>query len=72
MLKRASINFKNKSVGTVRLLESFQINIYIVPEKLVAGYVEHLAQIKMRKKKKTKKETERERMVRMNRQCNDS
>ena len=32
---------------------------YIVPEKLVAEYVEHLAQIKMRKEKK-KEETERE------------
>ena len=36
---------------------------YIVPEKLVAEYVEHLAQIKMRKEKK-KEETERERMER--------
>jgi len=34
---------------------------YIVPEKLVAEYVEHLAQIKMRKDKK-KEETERERI----------
>ena len=39
---------------------------YIVPEKLVAVYVEHLAQIKMRKEKK-KEETERERMERLNR-----
>ncbi|CAH3029794.1 unnamed protein product [Porites evermanni] len=42
---------------------------YIVPEKLVAEYVEHLAQIKMRKEKK-KEETERERMERLNRQYN--
>ena len=34
---------------------------YIVPEKLVAEYVEHLAQMKMRKEQK-KEETERERM----------
>ena len=40
---------------------------YIVPEKLVAEYVEHLAQIKMRKEKK-KEETERERMERLNRE----
>lgn len=45
-------------------------NKYIVPEKLVAEYVEHLAQIKMRKEKK-KEETERERMVRLNREYND-
>ena len=38
---------------------------YIVPEKLVAEYVEHLVQIKMRKEKK-KEETERERMERLN------
>ena len=38
---------------------------YIVPEKLVAEYVEHLAQIKMRKEKK-KEENERERMERLN------
>ena len=38
---------------------------YIVPEKLVAEYVEHLAQIKMGKEKK-KEETERERMERLN------
>ena len=43
---------------------------YIVPEKLVAEYVEHLAQIKMRKEKK-KEETERERMERLNREYND-
>ena len=43
---------------------------YIVPEKLVAGYVEHLAQIKMRKEKK-KEETERDRMERLNQQYND-
>ena len=43
---------------------------YIVPEKLVAGYAEHLAQIKMRKEKK-KEETERERMERLNREPND-
>jgi len=42
---------------------------YIVPEKLVAEYVEHLAQIKMRKKKK--EETERERMERLKREYND-
>ena len=38
---------------------------HIVPEKLVAEYVEHLAQIKMRKEKK-KEETERERVERLN------
>ena len=38
---------------------------YIVPEKLVADYVEHLTQIKMRKEKK-KEENERERMERLN------
>ena len=38
---------------------------YIVPEKLVAEYAEHLAQIKMCKEKK-KEETERERMERLN------
>ena len=43
---------------------------YIVPEKLVAEYVEQLAQIKMRKEKK-KEETERERMERLNRQYNN-
>ena len=43
---------------------------YIVPEKLVAEYVEHLAQIKMRKEKK-KEETERERMERLNREYNN-
>ena len=43
---------------------------YIVPEKLVAEYVEHLAQIQMRKEKK-KEVTETERMVRLNRQRND-
>ena len=37
---------------------------YIVPEKLVAEYAEHLAQIKMCKEKK-KEETERERMERL-------
>ena len=43
---------------------------YIVPEKLVAEYVEHLAQIKMRKQKK-KEETERNRMERLNQRYND-
>ena len=43
---------------------------YIVPKNLVAEYVEHLAQIKMRKEKK-KEETEREWMERLNRQYND-
>ena len=43
---------------------------YIVLEKLVPEYVEHLAQIKMRKEKK-KEETERERMERLNREYND-
>ena len=43
---------------------------YIVAEKLVAEYVEHLAQIKMRKEKK-KEETERDRMERLNREYND-
>ena len=42
----------------------------IVPEKLVAEYVENLAQIKMHKEKK-KEETERERMERLNREYND-
>ena len=44
---------------------------YIVPEKLVAEYVEHLAQIKMRKEKR-KEETERERMERLNGEYNDT
>jgi len=39
---------------------------YIVPEKLVAEYVEHLVQIKMRKEKK-KEKTERERMEQLTR-----
>ena len=43
---------------------------YIVPEKLAAEYVEHLAQIKMREEKK-KEETERERIERLNREYND-
>ena len=43
---------------------------YIVAEKLVAEYAEHLAQIKMRKEKKKEKETERERMGRLNREYN--
>jgi len=43
---------------------------YIVPEKLVAEYVEHLAQMKMRKEK-NKEETERELMERLNREYND-
>ena len=43
---------------------------YIVPEKLVAEYAEHLAQIKMSKEKK-REETERERMERLNREYND-
>ena len=43
---------------------------YIVPEKLVAEYVEHLAHIKMRKEKK-KEETERDWMERLNGQYND-
>ena len=42
---------------------------YIVAEKLVTEYVEHLAQIKMRKEKK-KEETERDRMERLNQQYN--
>ena len=44
---------------------------YIVPEKLVAEYVEHLAKIKMRKEKR-KEETERERMERLNGEYNDT
>ena len=44
-------------------------NKYIVSEKLVAEYAERLAQIKMCKEKK-KKETERERMKRLNREYN--
>ena len=51
----------------MKLLESYK---YIVPEKLVAEYAEHLAQIKMRKEK-TKEKTERERMERLNREYND-
>ena len=43
---------------------------YIVSEKLVTGYAEHLAQIKMRTEKK-KEETERERMERLNQEHND-
>ena len=43
---------------------------YIVPEKLVAEFVEHLAQIKMRKEKK-KEDTEREQTERLNRDYND-
>ena len=43
---------------------------YIVPEKLVAGCAEHLAQIKMCKEMK-KEETERERMERLNREHNN-
>ena len=39
---------------------------YIVPEKLVAEYAEHIAQIKMCKGKK--EETEREWMERLNRE----
>ena len=43
---------------------------YIVPEKLVAEYVEHLAQIKIPQEKK-KEETERERKERLNWEYND-
>ena len=43
----------------------------IVPEKLVAEYVEHLVHLKMRKEKK-KEETERERMERLNQEYNDN
>ena len=43
---------------------------YILPEKLVAEYAEHLAQIKMGKVKK-KEETERERMERPNWEYSD-
>ena len=43
---------------------------YIVAEKLVAEYAEHLAQIKMRKEKK-KEDTEREQTERLNRDYND-
>ena len=43
---------------------------YIVSVKLVAGYPEHLAQIKMCKEKK-KEETEREGMERLNQEYND-
>ena len=38
-------------MGTVKLLEVIS-DKYIVPEKLVSEYVEHLAQIKMWKEKK--------------------
>ena len=41
------------------------------PRKLVAKYVEHLSQVKMRKEKK-KEETEREWMERLNREYNDN
>ena len=40
---------------------------YIVPEKLVEEYVEHLAEIKKMRKEKKKEETEREQMERLNR-----
>ena len=43
---------------------------YVVPGKLVAEYVKHLAQIRIRKEKK-KEETERERMERLNREYYD-
>ena len=56
-------------MGTVRPLESFPDG-YIVPKKLVAEYVEQLAQIKMRKEKK-KGENERARMEQLNREFND-
>ena len=56
-------------MGIVKLISKFS-DKYIVPEKLVAEYAEHLAQIKMRKEKK-KEETERERMERLNREYND-
>jgi len=56
-------------VGTVRCIRKFS-DKYIVLEKLVAEYVAHLAQIKMRKEKK-KEETEGERMERVNREYND-
>ena len=39
-------------MGIVKLLVRKFSDKYIVPEKLVAGYAEHLAQIKMRKEKK--------------------
>ena len=42
----------------------------MVPKKLVAECVEHLAQIKMRKEKR-KEETEGEQMKRLNREYND-
>ena len=54
------------AVGTVSLFS----DKYIVSEKLVAEYVEHLAQIKMRKEKKNE-ETKRERMERLKREYND-
>ena len=57
-------------MGIVKLLESSQINTFIVPEKLVAECAEHLAQIKMRKGKK-KEKTKRERMEWLNREHND-
>ena len=41
-------------------------NKYIVPEKLAGEYVEHLAQIKMRKEKR-KEDIEIERMEQLNR-----
>ena len=43
---------------------------YIVSEKLVAEYVEHLAHIKIPQEKK-KEETERERTEQLNREYND-
>ena len=44
---------------------------YIVSEKLVAEYAEHLAQIKNAQGEKKKEETARERMERLNREYND-
>ena len=55
--------------GDIEAIRKFS-DKYIVPEKLVAEYVEHLAQIKMRKEKK-KEETGRERMERLNREYSE-
>ena len=59
----------DKSSGNSEAIRKFS-DKYIVPEKLVAEYVVHLAQIKIRKEKK-KEETERERMKRLKHEYND-
>ena len=51
-------------IGDTKAIRKFS-DKYTVPEKLVAEYAEHLAQMKMCKEKKNE-ETERERMERLN------